>query len=208
MKRTILSSLILTGMFIFGANAADFGGNFYVENAVISPGETAVLSIQWDNDVDVSGFQFQMLLPTGISYQSWSISKNRLPVGVGADELLSIQSFSNSRLMLAGVLNSGTAATFTKAQGEIATVTIVASPDIPLGTYFVELRGIDICDSMGNDYDVPSTTFTLTVGEPSSIEALNNEKSNAQIFDLLGRRQKEVSEGQAGIVNGRPVYRK
>lgn len=30
----------------------------------------------------------------------------------------------------------------------------------------------------------------------------------AQILDLLGRHQKEVSLGHAGIVNGRAVYRR
>jgi hypothetical protein len=94
------------------------------------------------------------------------------------------------------------------AQGEIAIVTIVASPNIPQGAYIVELRGIDVCDPMSNDYDVPASTFTLTVGEPSGIETLRNENGNAQIYDLQGRHQNEVSAGQAGIVNGRAVYRK
>jgi hypothetical protein len=94
------------------------------------------------------------------------------------------------------------------AQGELATVTIVASPNIPLGTYLVELRGIDVCDPMGNDYDVPASTFILTVGEPTGIETLRNESSNATVYDLQGRRQNEVSTGQAGIVNGRTIYRK
>ena len=208
MKRTIFSSLMLIGMLFFSVNAEDFGGKFSVEDAIINPGETAVLSVQLDNDIEVSGFQFQMLLPMGVAYQGWNINEERLPVGASTKDLLSMQRFNNCKLTLAGVLNCGTAATFTKAQGELAKITIVASPNIPLGTYLVELRGIDICDSMGTDYDVPSTTFTLTVGEPSSIEALHNEKSNAQIFDLQGRRQNDVSVGQAGIVNGHAVYRK
>ena len=208
MKRTTILSLILSGVMAFSASAEDFGGNLYVEDATIAPGETAVLSIQLDNNIDVSGFQFQMILPTGIAYKSWSISEDRLPVGASAKDLLSFQRFNNRKLTLAGVLNRGAADSFTKAQGEIATVTIVASPNMPLGTYLVELRGIDICDTMGNDYDVPSTTFTLTVGEPTGIETLRNERGDAQIYDLQGRRQNEVSEGQAGIVNGRAVYRK
>ena len=208
MKRTIFSSLILSGVLAFSASAEDFGGNLFVEDVTIAPGETAVLSIQLDNNIDVSGFQFQMILPTGIAYQNWSVSEDRLPVGASAKDLLSFQRFNNRKLTLAGVLNRGAVDSFTKAQGEIATVTIVASPNMPLGTYLVELRGIDICDPMGNDYDVPSTTFTLTVGEPSGIEMLRNEKGNTQIYDLQGRRQNEVSAGQAGIVNGRAVYRK
>ena len=208
MKKTMISSLMLSGILAFSASAADFGGKLYVEDATIVPGETAVLSVQLDNDIDVSGFQFQMILPTGITYQEWAISEERLPVGASAKDLLSMQRFNNGKLTLAGVLNCGAGAKFTMAQGEIATVTIVASPNIPQGAYIVELRGIDVCDPMSNDYDVPASTFTLTVGEPSGIETLRNENGNAQIYDLQGRHQNEVSAGQAGIVNGRAVYRK
>lgn len=207
MKRTMFSSLMLTGMLIFSSNAADFGGKFYVEDAVINPGETTVLSIQLDNDIEVSGFQFQMLLPVGIAYQGWNINEERLPVGASAKDMLSMQRFNNCKLTLAGALNCGATASFTKAQGELAKITIVASPNIPRGTYLVELRSIDICDSMGNDYDVPSASFTLTVGDPTAIETLQNENVDAHIYDLQGRRQSEVSTGQTVIVNGRAIYR-
>ena len=210
MKRTILSSLMLSGMLAFSTNAADFGGKLFVEDATIVPGESAVLSIQLDNDIDVSGFQFQMILPLGIAYQEWAISEERLPVGASANDLLSMQRFAGSKLTLASVLNCGAGAKFTMAQGELATVTIVASPNIPEGTYLVELRGIDVCDPMGNDYEVPSTTFTLTVGEPTGLRVneSTSRQGNAPVYDLQGRRQEEVQAGQAGIVDGRAVYRK
>lgn len=206
MKRTMFSSLMLTGMLIFSANAEDFGGKLYVEDVVINPGETAVLSIQLENDVDISGFQFQMLLPAGIAYQGWNINEERLPVGASAKDLLSVQRFNNSKLTLASALNYRAGAKFTMAQGELATVTIVASPNIPQGQYLVELRGIDICDPMGNDYDVPSTTFTLTVGEPSGIEMLQNEIDDVQIYNIQGHRRSEISTRQPTIVNGSVVY--
>ena len=208
MKKHVFSSILLSSVLAFSASAADFGGKLYVENAEIVPGESAVLSIQLDSNIDVSGFQFQMILPSGIAYQEWAISEERLPVGATPNDLISIQRFDNGTLTLAGVLNCGAGAKFTMAQGELATVSIVASPNIPLGTYLVELRGIDVCDPMGNDYDVPSSTFILAVGEPSGIETLRSESGNAPVYDLLGRRQSEVSAGQAGIVNGRAVYRK
>ena len=208
MKKHVFSSILLSSVLAFSASAADFGGKLYVENAEIVPGESAVLSIQLDNDIDVSGFQFQMILPSGIAYQEWAISEERLPVGATAKDLLSMQRFNNGKLTLAGVLNCGAGAKFTMAQGELATVSIVASPNIPLGTYLVELRGIDVCDPMGNDYDVPSSTFILTVGETTGIETLRSESGNVPVYDLQGRRQSEVSAGQTGIVNGRAVYRK
>ena len=210
MKKNILSSIVLASVLAFSANAADFGGKLYVEDAAIVPGESAVLSIQLDNDIDVSGFQFQMILPTGIAYQDWAISEERLPMGATAKDLLSMQRFNNGKLTLASVLNCGAGAKFTMAQGELATVTIVASPNIPEGTYLVELRGIDVCDPMGNDYEVPSSTFMLTVGETTGqrVNEITSPQGNVQIYDLQGRHQKEVSSGQAGIVNGRAVYRK
>ena len=201
---------MLSCMLAFSANAADFGGKLFVEDAEIVPGETAVLSIQLENDIDVSGFQFQIILPSGIAYQEWAISEERLPVGATPNDLISIQRFDNGTFTLAGVLNCGAGAKFTMAQGELATVTIVASPNIPLGTYLVELRGIDVCDPMGNDYEVPSSTFTLTVGETTDLRVneSTSQQDNAQIYDLQGRLQSEVPAGQAGIVNGRAVYRK
>ena len=208
MKKHVISSILLSSVLAFSASAADFGGKLYVENVEIVPGESAVLSIQLDNNIDVSGFQFQMILPTGIAYQEWAISEERLPVGATPNDLISIQRYDNGTLTLASVLNCGAGAKFTMAQGELATVTIVASPNIPLGTYLVELRGIDVCDPMGNDFDVPSSTFILTVGETTGIETLRSESGNVPVYDLQGRRQSEVSAGQAGIVNGRAVYRK
>ena len=206
----MIMSLMLSGVLAFSANAEDFGGKLYVEDATIAPGETAVLSIKLDNDIDVSGFQFQMVLPMGIAYQSWAISEERLPVGANASNVISMHRVNSRKLTIAGALNCGTVASFTKAQGELATMTIVASPNLPQGTYLVELRGIDVCDPMGNDYDVPATTFTLTVGEPSGlrVNGSTSQRDNEQIYDLQGRHQNEVSSGQTGIVNGRTIYRK
>ena len=48
----------------------------------------------------------------------------------------------------------------------------------------------------------------ITVGETTGIETLRSESGNVPVYDLQGRRQSEVSAGQAGIVNGRAVYRK
>ena len=210
MKNYFLPTFILSGILTFSVQAEDFGGKLYVEDATITPGGTTVLSVQLDGSSDVSGFQFQMKLPTGIAYQSWNVSEECLPMGASANDLLTMQRFHSSKLSIAGVLNCGAGASFSRAQGELAQITITASPNIPQGTYLVELRGIDVCDPQGNDYDVPSTTFTLTVGEVTGqrVNEITSPQGNAQIYDLQGRRQNEVSEGQAGIVNGRAVYRK
>ena len=178
--------MFLSGILAFSANAEDFGGKLYVSDATIVPGDTTVLSVQLDGNSDVSGFQFQMNLLMGIANQSWSMSGGCLPVGASGSDMLTIQRFLSNKLTITGVLNSGAGASFTKARGELAQIIITATPNISKGTYLVELRSIDVCYPIGNDYDVPSTTFTISVGEPRGIETLHNGSSNAFIYDLQG----------------------
>ena len=208
MKKTMILSLILSGILAFSSNAADFGGRLYVADDSIRPGETSVLSIQLENDIEISGFQIQMILPDGIAYQSWAINEDRLPAGATPSDLVSMQRFDAPRFILATALNFGAGASFTQNSGEIATVTIYASPDMLRGEYEVEVSAIDVCDPQSNDYDVPATTFLLTVGETTGIETLHPENANTRIYDLQGRLQRMVSARQAAIVNGRAVYLK
>ena len=210
MKNFLIPTMILLGIVTFSASAEDFGGKLYVEDATIAPGGTTVLSVQLDGNSDVSGFQFQMNLPMGIAYQSWSMSEGCLPVGASVSDMLTIQRFQSNKLTIAGVLNSSTGASFTRARSELAQIVITASPNISKGTYVVELRDIGVCDPIGNDYDVSSTSFTLTVGETTGqrVNEISSPQGHAQIFDLQGRRQNEVIEGQIGIVNGRKINRK
>ena len=201
-------SLILSGILAFSSYAADFGGRLYVADDSIRPGETSVLSIQLENDIEISGFQIQMILPDGIAYQSWAINEDRLPAGATPSDMVSMQRFDAPKFILATALNYGAGASFTQNSGEIATMTIYASPDVLRGEYEVEVSAIDVCDTQSNDYDVPATTFLLTVGETTGIETLHPENGDTRIYDLQGRHQSKVSAGQTAIVNGRAVYLK
>ena len=48
----MIMSLILSGILAFSSNAADFGGRLYVADDSIRPGETSVLSIQLENNIE------------------------------------------------------------------------------------------------------------------------------------------------------------
>ena len=208
MKKTMIMSLILSGILAFSSNAADFGGRLYVADDSIRPGETSVLSIQLENDIEISGFQIQMILPDGIAYQSWAINEDRLPAGATPSDLVSMQRFDAPRFTLATALNFGSGAAFSQNSGVIATVTICASPDMLRGEYVVEVSAIDVCDTQSRDYDLPATSFLLTVGESTGIETLHPENADTRIYDLQGRLQRMVSARQTAIVNGRAVYLK
>lgn len=165
MKSKMISSLVLAGMVAFGAQAEDFSGSLFIKDATIAPGGTATLSVQLTNNIDINGFQFKMTLPTGISYTSWSLSEERLPSGATTSDCVKSQSFVNQVFSCASALNYGdTPASFTGTEGEIALVTITADASLAEGSYTINLTEIDVASSGGTDYDVPSTSFTLTVG--------------------------------------------
>jgi len=208
MKNFTLLSLMLSFIMSFGANAQDFGGKLYVEDAYIAPGETAVLSVQLDNDIDISGFQLQMVLPDGVTYRSWSISEMRMPAGLRVRDQISLQRYDAQKLSVTGLLSSKAGSSFTQNSGEVATVVIEAAQNLPLGVYRIEVSGIDLSDPKGNDYETPATTFSLTVGTPSDIKALRAEQEAAKVYDLQGRKQFEKTENQPAIVNGQVIYRK
>jgi len=208
MKIMKILSLMLSGMVAFSAYAADFGGKLYIEDASIAPGESAVLSVQLDNDIEICGFQLQMMLPDGITYSDWRLSENRLPVGAKVRDQFTVQRFDAQKLIVAGVLNHGAGAAFTQTRGELATIVITAAPNLPQGSYIIEVSGIDVSDPMGHDYDAASTTFTLTVGTPTGIETIGMDANGARVYDLQGRHLKTIGEKQAGIVNGQVIYRK
>jgi len=208
MKTFKILSLLLSSMVAFSAYAADFGGRLYIEDASIAPGETAVLSVKLDNDIEICGFQLQMMLPDGISYSGWKLSENRLPTGAKVHDQFTVQRFDAQKLIVAGVLNHGAGAAFTQTRGEVALIVIQAAPNLPQGSYNIEVSGIDVSDPMGHDYDATPTTFTLTVGTPTGIETIGMDANGTQVYDLQGRHQKTIGEKQAGIVNGQVIYRK
>ena len=142
MKKHVFSSILLSSVLAFSASAADFGGKLYVENAEIVPGESAVLSIRLDNNIDVRGFQFQMILPSGIAYQEWAISEERLPVGATTNDLISIQRFDNGTLTLASVLNCGAGALSNCAASTCATrwATTTMCPPPPSSSLLAKRR--------------------------------------------------------------------
>lgn len=194
MKKKLISSIVLAGMIAFGAQADGFTGSLYIEDATINPGGTATLSVQLNNNIKITGFQFKMELPEGISFSSFALGEERLPSTVKIEDCIKTQSFKNQVLICAASLpaiESEGAEAFTGTSGEVATVTIVADASLAEGTYTITLKEIDVTDSQGKDYDyedgIEDTSFTLTVGalsydEGYSVEILPFEfKGNANV---------------------------
>lgn len=170
MKRKSFLSVLLAGIVGFVAQAEDFQGRLYIENATIAPDGKVTLSVQMENNLDICGFQFNVKLPEGISYVNWDISEERLPEGTTpSDAAIKGQKFENQILMCRATYDK--TVHFLGNTGEIAKITIAADPAIIEGAYTVQVTDIDLSDTTGKDYDIENglvdTSFTLNVQTPT-----------------------------------------
>ena len=178
MKKKLISSIVLAGMIAFGAQAEDFSGSLYIEDATITPGGTVTLSVQMESNIDICGFQFKVKLPDGISYVNWDISAERLPEGTTpGDAPMKSQSFKDQVLLCSATYDQNVF--FLGNSGEIAQITIAADAAISEGTYTVQVTEIDLSATTGKDYDIEDglvdTSFTLTVETPQYDEGYSLE---------------------------------
>ena len=178
MKKKLISSIVLAGMIAFGAQAEDFSGSLYIEDATIIPGGTVTLSVQMESNIDICGFQFKVKLPEGISYVNWDISAERLPEGTTPEDApMKSQSFKDQVLLCSATYDQNVF--FLGNSGEIAQITIAADAAISEGTYTVQVTDIDLSATTGKDYDIENglvdTSFTLTVEAPHYAEGYSVE---------------------------------
>ncbi len=168
MKKKIFSTLVLAGLFAFGAHAETFEGDLTIGDAVIAPGGTATLSVQVENNIPVRGFQFTMYLPEGVTVTECTMNEDRFPAGKTTMGEYGIQK-DGGYVFPYTIYQT---ATFSGTSGEIASIKIKADESVAEGEYKVELKEIylfNISDAAPM-YSKESDEFTLTVAVPNYTE--------------------------------------
>jgi len=176
MKRKLITSALLVGVIAFSAQAEDFTGSLYIEDATIAPGGTATLSLQLTNNIPIASFQFEMTLPEGITVTDAALSEDRLPEGSTPSDKMDKATQNGNVFGWFCTLSYGQLPSFAGTSGEIATLTIEAGATVAEGTYTVTLTKIDVANASGStDYDVEESSFTLTVEAPHYAEGYTVE---------------------------------
>lgn len=176
MKRKLITSALLVGVIAFGAQAEDFTGSLYIEDATVAPGGTATLSLQLTNNIPIASFQFEMTLPEGITVTDAALSEDRLPEGSTPSDKMDKATQNGNVFGWFCTLSYGQLPSFAGTSGEIATLTIEAGATVAEGTYTVTLTKIDVANASGStDYDVEESSFTLTVEAPHYAEGYTVE---------------------------------
>ncbi len=168
MKKKIFSTLVLAGLFAFGAHAETFEGGLTIGDAVIAPGGTATLSVQVKNNIPVRGFDFKMFLPEGVTVTGCTMNEDRFPEGNIALGGAKLEEDGGYRIAYA----IQEQVTFSGTSGEIASIKIKADESVAERKYKVELKDVylfDIADAAPM-YSKETDEFTLTVAVPNYTE--------------------------------------
>ena len=158
----------------------------YTDNAVGVPSGTIVLPIQLKNTSAITGLQFELQLPSGVT-----VAKD------GADRLVATlsdravdQSISGSLLSNGNyqfVVFSGTSSALTGSEGAIAYVTLNVDESLAVGDYTIAVKEVELTKTDGTSKHHKDLTSKLTLTE-------------AMIGDTNGDGRVTVTDA-VGIVN-------
>ena len=136
-----------------------------ISDFAISAGETKDVSITLQNDVAYVAFQFDLYLPEGLTVESFSADRSRVPESTTLD--MSQQSDGSYRFISAAMGGEP----MTGSSGSIVTLTVKASEGVASGTGYFRNVKLSEADATGPTY--AEMTFPVTVIEPSVVTVTN-----------------------------------
>ena len=214
MKKVLLL-LLCTVMLHCYAQNSDFAENaITVKETIIYNDSTSGLSIILNNNMDATGFQFDLYLPKGFSFCYINTEKKGYS-NVDIENHLSYNGhIINSMIQKDGALRvicfSLANKTFSVGESEAMVIPIKISSSIDSGEYPVVLKSIELSNAYGrNSQKIDSVSSKIyisrNVTEVQNIEFDHNKIDNQFIFTLSGQKTAKLKSGQIGIVGNKKV---
>lgn len=148
-------------------NISQIGNVIYIEPIEETKGSEVVVPILMKNTADIRGFQFDLVLPNGVTMAKTSkgkyvcsLSSGRLPEDDEHTLTLSEQEDGAIRFLCGSQYNE----TFTGNEGEIATMKLLISEDMKEGKYPIVLKKVKLSETnISNYYYTETVQTSLTV---------------------------------------------
>ena len=165
-RMLMIATLVLT---IYHVALADY---WTINDFRISAGETKDVNIYLGNNEDYVAFQFDLYLPEGITVESYSPIRERIPESI---TLSMARQNDGCYRFVATTMDAGPLMSIVGYSGDIIKLTVKAAEDMAPGTYEGYLRHLKLsrADAIGWQADEMSP-FPVVVIEPSVVTA-NNE---------------------------------
>lgn len=136
----------------------------YVDDAVGVPSGTIVLPIQLKNTTAITGLQFELQLPEGVTVAEDAAGKLQASFSDrAADQSISVSKLSNGNYQY--VVFSGTSAALTGTEGAIAYTTLRVSENMTVGDYTIGIKEVELTKTDGTSLHHKDWTSKLTLTE-------------------------------------------
>lgn len=184
----------------------------YVKPTTANVGETTTLSICMKNTVPIRGFQFDLLLPDGITAvkgkkgrYNCALSEERLETDDEHTLTLAEQEDGCIRFLCGSQYDVN----FIGNDGEIATIQVDIAGHLDPDNYPIILMNMKLTETDISRYyeaDWIETTLTLIINESDGIKSVDTMTAyDGKTYDLQGRLVAQPSRGLY-VKNGRKVF--
>lgn len=145
---------------------SEINNTIYLDNCETFCGKTIELPIKMKNDIVATGFQFDIILPEGITavqdedgFYDITLSTDRTTSAKTNTFDSSLMSDGSIRVLAASTRNYA----FSGNDGEVCKIKLNVSEDLPAGDYPIVLKNIELTNAQGKTWNVERLKRTITV---------------------------------------------
>lgn len=161
-------SILLISLLSALSMSADNGLSISGFGAV--PGETKTVSVELNNTSTVTGFQFDMVLPAGVSLTDAELTGRRTSYKYSLSQ--KVQRDGSVRFVC---MPSSDAAVFTGNSGEVMTLTLAVAANAAVGDCNIELKNQYLTIVAGGSFDELNATQTSATVHIHGLEKISME---------------------------------
>lgn len=190
------------------ANDGTTDDRMYCDNVTVAPGNSVTLPVNLDNSGNYCSFQFDIVLPKGITIDS-TVNKNgsvrysaSLVTSRCVDHSLTSNLIKGSRYRVIVFSLSNT--DVEGASGPVVNIKLKAEKNVTSGDYVLKMERIVLATSDEKEFYPADNQSTVTVSTETGINGLAVDSSDEKVYDLQGRKVDKPLQGLY-IINGKKV---
>ena len=194
--------------FLATANEVTTNDKMYCSNITVAPGETATLPVNLENSGKYCSFQFDILLPKGITVDSTVNQSGKVRYSASlvtsrcVDHSLTSNLIRGNRYRVIVFSLSNT--DVEGVNGPVVNIKLKAEKDAAEGDYTLKMERVVLATADEKEYYPADSESTVTVSANTGVNSISIDPSSVKVYDLQGRKVNKPTQG-VYIVNGKKV---
>ena len=194
--------------FLATANEVTTNDKMYCSNITVAPGETATLPVNLENSGKYCSFQFDILLPKGITVDSTVNQSGKVRYSASlvtsrcVDHSLTSNLIRGNRYRVIVFSLSNT--DVEGANGPVVNIKLKAEKDAAEGDYTLKMERVVLATADEKEFYPADSESTVTVSANTGVNSISIDPSSVKVYDLQGRKVNKPTQG-VYIVNGKKV---